>query len=1087
MSKFLDKTGLDTLWAKIKSTFQTLGNKVTSIRDESNATDTAYPSEKAVRTELDKLLDRYDARYVRGTQDGDGWVKLAETGNFTTTNQRDKPFVWDVVIASCQNETSTEQICLNVRFNASGLPNVFFKRFYTIDRLNTHKFAVRVVGAAGSENGNIELWAYHEKAWGTIAIRESVASDSTVLTPTKLYGTYYSYYNYGGTSKPVADLENNIQVVDSTNVKLQTDENLVTSWSSTPSDSRYPSEKLVKYALDGKIPGTTLSASVPASSTRYIKMTVTEEAFHHYIVMLNARAGSEHAEWMFRTYGTGGNIGRTVINYIGAPVTDRKWFVAGATGQTYYIEYANPNTSAMSIKFSVCSIDNSELPTLEVVEAVPSGYEMVSIYGTAAQRLINARKLAVNLANNSTDSTFSGAADQTSIKVSGTLGIANGGTGATTKKAAEYAINGGMDQATAAMADNFQIVFSRVGSDQSATNGVFIYRTALTVWNYIKDKISSVLGLTETSYGGNAATATKATQDSDGNAINTTYLKQLYQAEYGVSTFADIYAAITSNKIVYCKVGGRMAFLAYLSVSNPPTSSSYVEFQYYRSNSAGTGDSVFVYKITNNNNTWTTTERPAYVVSDWNAASGSASYIANKPTIPAELPVKIEEIGGSAVDLDRLTASDMKVHYYTWSNGNRGNVSHKPTDAVYTVRVFPCGSGSAGTYVMQIAYQRGTTDVYIRRRNDGSTAWSSWTPFAFGDGNYPNMSVGEADTATTAQTANYAGEAEKTSKTVGTYGENGYRGIFAGYNSTGDNEGVVVQLADKRSDTSSATEITPQGMVTSGSVTATGGFHGNADSATTAQFAQESNRSAIADVATLASSLSDSKGPSGQTGYKNIFAGYNNSTSEYGIGIAKKESGGDKATEITADGISTTGSVTAGGVFVGNLSGNATTATSATYDDEGHKISSYYKGVYEMLPTISKNPLETAASGAHQQLSPYVGNSPHSYNLNKSIYMAVLNFVAMDFGGYDFSTVDLELRSFPFGDTQANPYGKLLSSVGVIVPKGNSTITVAIPFDLSNNILENKSFYPTLFGSFGSVIFGGAINGTHFYFSTPAI
>lgn len=353
-------------------------------------------------------------------------------------------------------------------------------------------------------------------------------------------------------------------------------------------------------------------------------------------------------------------------------------------------------------------------------------------------------------------------------------------------------------------------------------------------------------------------------------------------------------------------------------------------------------------------------------------------------------------------------------------------------------------------------------------------------------GKYGVNISGNADTATTAQTANYAGEAEKTSKIVGTYGQDGYRGIFAGYNSTGDNEGVVVQLADKRGRTSSATEITPQGMVTSGSVTATGGFHGNADSATTAQFAQESNRSATADVATLASSLSDSKGTPGQTGYKNIFAGYNNSTSEYGIGIAKKESGGDKATEITADGISTTGQITAGGGFVGNLTGNATSATYATYDDEGNKISSYYKGVYEMLPTISKNPLDTAASGAHQQLSPYVGGSPHSYNLNKSIYMAVLNFVAMDFGGYDFSTVDLELRSFPFGDTQANPYGKLLGSVGVIVPKGNSTITVAIPFDLSNNILENKSFYPTLFGSFGSVIFGGAINGTHFYFSTPA-
>ena len=94
-------------------------------------------------------------------------------------------------------------------------------------------------------------------------------------------------------------------------------------------------------------------------------------------------------------------------------------------------------------------------------------------------------------------------------------------------------------------------------------------------------------------------------------------LSQLYQAEYGVSTFADIYAAITAKKTVYCKVPGagantsRMAFLAYISVSNPPTSSSFIEFQYYRSDSSGTGDSVFVYTITNNNNTWTTVERAA--------------------------------------------------------------------------------------------------------------------------------------------------------------------------------------------------------------------------------------------------------------------------------------------------------------------------------------------------------------------------------------------------------------------------------------------------------------------------------------------
>lgn len=50
-SKFLDKTGLDTLWAKIKSTFQTLGNLVTAWG--STPSDTKYPSEKLVKTSLD--------------------------------------------------------------------------------------------------------------------------------------------------------------------------------------------------------------------------------------------------------------------------------------------------------------------------------------------------------------------------------------------------------------------------------------------------------------------------------------------------------------------------------------------------------------------------------------------------------------------------------------------------------------------------------------------------------------------------------------------------------------------------------------------------------------------------------------------------------------------------------------------------------------------------------------------------------------------------------------------------------------------------------------------------------------------------
>lgn len=55
-SKFLDKTGLDTLWAKIKSTFQTLGNLVTSW--DSTPSDSKYPSEKLVKTSLDGKVNK---------------------------------------------------------------------------------------------------------------------------------------------------------------------------------------------------------------------------------------------------------------------------------------------------------------------------------------------------------------------------------------------------------------------------------------------------------------------------------------------------------------------------------------------------------------------------------------------------------------------------------------------------------------------------------------------------------------------------------------------------------------------------------------------------------------------------------------------------------------------------------------------------------------------------------------------------------------------------------------------------------------------------------------------------------------------
>lgn len=84
---------------------------------------------------------------------------------------------------------------------------------------------------------------------------------------------------------------------------------------------------------------------------------------------------------------------------------------------------------------------------------------------------------------------------------------------------------------------------------------------------------------------------------------------ELFEAAYGVTSYADVRAAITAKKIVYCRVpsganGYRMAFLAYIGSSN-------VEFQYYRSmsthDSTNQGDEVYVYTVASSG--WTTKTR----------------------------------------------------------------------------------------------------------------------------------------------------------------------------------------------------------------------------------------------------------------------------------------------------------------------------------------------------------------------------------------------------------------------------------------------------------------------------------------------
>ena len=184
---------------------------------------------------------------------------------------------------------------------------------------------------------------------------------------------------------------------------------------------------------------------------------------------------------------------------------------AAACTVDLYIRPASAGNSYGAFYVNVLNSGNRDLG--DIIEkkgtynvALPATAAKIPYTGTigSADTLSTARELAVGLGNTSTTTTFDGSADVTNIKVSGTLPIANGGTGATTVNGAQYNLLGSMAQATSDFGDN-SLVACRLVSPSAAT-GAMVYRTGTNVWSWIKGKLSSDTGV---NISGNAATATK--------------------------------------------------------------------------------------------------------------------------------------------------------------------------------------------------------------------------------------------------------------------------------------------------------------------------------------------------------------------------------------------------------------------------------------------------------------------------------------------------------------------------------------------------------------------------------------------------
>jgi hypothetical protein len=114
------------------------------------------------------------------------------------------------------------------------------------------------------------------------------------------------------------------------------------------------------------------------------------------------------------------------------------------------------------------------------------------------------------------------------------------------------------------------------------------------------------------------------------------YMKNVFVAQYGISTFDEVKAAFLRGDEVFCEVASqydqhRMAILTYANLYDQmQVPYQFIEFQYYKSNRyLDQDDSVLIYQI-HDDGTWSTTERTAGNVSDWQATSGK-SQILNKP------------------------------------------------------------------------------------------------------------------------------------------------------------------------------------------------------------------------------------------------------------------------------------------------------------------------------------------------------------------------------------------------------------------------------------------------------------------------
>ena len=168
------------------------------------------------------------------------------------------------------------------------------------------------------------------------------------------------------------------------------------------------------------------------------------------------------------------------------------------------------------------NIQERDLVTGELKRTIVAGNSNIVDTAIKTDSTWSSKKINDSLVN--IDDKLEEKVDKDLANATGTLAVANGGTGATTTKGAQKSLLSDMQTETTEMDDSTEFVM-KYGTPTD-TKGALFKRSATLVWNYIKGKISSVLGLTATAYGGKASTAEIADKTVNDITLNIPFVQE---------------------------------------------------------------------------------------------------------------------------------------------------------------------------------------------------------------------------------------------------------------------------------------------------------------------------------------------------------------------------------------------------------------------------------------------------------------------------------------------------------------------------------------------------------------------------------